>query len=134
MMAGSIEGHERCFRRQAQRVGAHDELLTNLLIGEMRCEPRLLRHDVLELEITPIHLANLRTEIADGRENEQREQAAVGAPTATRLHHCDCAPSTMSLTINSMANRRPSASARSAYSPSRRRPLRENRTLPRATS
>src|SRR4026207_1460621 len=108
--------------RQLECVCQSRQTAGDLRVRPVGGEPRLLAHGVLELIETEIGHADVEGEIGTDGGNEEREKAAERAHAAT-LHHCDCAPSMTSLTIRSIAILRPSATPRSSYCPSARRPF-----------
>src|SRR5688500_9960875 len=93
-------------------------------------EPSLLRHGVLQPVEAHIHLADIEPEVGEGDDQQGSNQATEPARSAPGRHHCDCAPSMMSLTIRSSACFRPAGSDRSAYSPSACNPARSKRVFP----
>src|SRR4051812_31455424 len=102
----------------------------DLRIAVVCSELDLLAHRVLVLVEAEIMLAHSDAEVDGCRGEQQHDQTAQRAGATPRVHHCDCAPSTMSLTMRLIASRRPPTSSRSAYSPSARSPLRSKSVLP----
>ena len=101
----------------------------DLRVAPVPGEPRFLPHGVLELIEAEIGQTDIDREIGGNRDNQQWNETPKRARSAT-FHHCDWAPSMMSLTIRSMACLRPSACQRSSYWPSARSPLRCHSVLP----
>src|SRR5688572_13490104 len=103
--------------RQVERISECDEALIDMLVGLSRSESSFLTHRVLVFVVLEIRLACGEREVKYGRSDHQRQHTAHPAHPGA-VHHCDCAPSTRSLTILSIACFLPPASPRSSYCPS----------------
>src|SRR5258708_5668740 len=112
--AVALDGDLACGLGQVQRVGGIAQMLHDLRVGVVGGETCLLPHGVLILVEVEVLLTDAHAEIDHHGEDEQREQTANRAESAPPNHHCDFAPSTMSLTMRLIASRRPPASSRSA--------------------
>src|SRR5687768_10091239 len=115
--------------RKAQRISDGRQTRGDLFVGARRGEARLLPHRILEAIEAEIGFPERDSEVRSRGKNEKYDQTSESA-RAPAVYHCDCAPSITSLTIRSIACRRPSATPRSSYCPSASNPFRCQRVLP----
>src|SRR5260370_1300958 len=122
--------------RQTDLLGGGLNATANGAVVERRGERCFRPHLVEQTVVAEEHLADVDPVVEHRHEQEQREQAAGRARTGTpetrsqAPHHCDCAPSTRSLTSLSSASLRPLASWGGCYSPTLVSPCRCHNVLP----
>src|SRR4051812_16589716 len=78
--------------RQLQRIRQRGQTSSDLIIGLVRRESRLLTHRVLELVVLEVRLSEIDAEIDPDDDDQQGEQTAEPALPAP-VYHWDCAPS-----------------------------------------